>query len=67
LLADQPAHAEALALLEECANRLIVQAISAKGRGADFEARNTLEEVLSFSPENERALRLQREWSLAAR
>lgn len=67
LLADQPTNAEGLVLLEECANRLIVQAISAKERGEEFQARNTLEEVLSFNPGNERARRLQQAWIPATR
>ncbi len=62
LLTDQPANAAGLALLGECADLLVAQAVDAKQRGEDFEARNTLEEVLSFSPGHQRALRLQRRW-----
>lgn len=62
LLADQPAHAEGLTLLQECADRLIAQAIGDQAAGDSFRARNTLEEVLAFSPDNDRARRLRREW-----
>jgi hypothetical protein len=67
LLAVDPNNAEAMALLDECTRQLIQAAVRAHDQGLDYEARNTLEEVLGFNPDNERANRLWREWVDAAR
>ncbi|HEX7038094.1 MAG TPA: hypothetical protein VF210_20180 [Pseudomonadales bacterium] len=62
LLADDPGNRQALAMLELCSDRLIDAALRAHDQGMDYEARNTLEEVFGFDPQNERANRLWREW-----
>ena len=67
LLADQPNHPGALALLERCSNELIDASLRAHDQGLEYEARNTLEEVLGFDPNNPQANRLWREWVDAAR
>jgi hypothetical protein len=61
--ADHPGHREALALLGECTDRLIGRAQELSATGRSYEARNALEEVLVFNPENERANRLWDEWT----
>lgn len=62
ILQRQPGHAEAMAMLGECTTRLIDAAIEAREQGLAYEARNLLEEVRGFNPDNERANRLWREW-----
>jgi hypothetical protein len=67
LLDDYPGHPEAMALLGDCTDVLIEAAIDARRRGLDYEARNTLEEVLGFNPDNQRALALWEQWVGAPR
>lgn len=62
LLADDPDNQAARALLEQCGARLIDTAMTYHDRGLEYEARNTLEEVLSFQPDDPEANRLWREW-----
>lgn len=62
ILQRQPGHPEAMAMLGECTTRLIDAAIEAREQGLAYEARNLLEEVRGFNPDNERANRLWREW-----
>lgn len=67
LVEEHPDNEQALWLLALCAQRLIEQAVTAREQGRTFEARNTLEEVLGFHPEHERANRLWQEWVGASR
>jgi hypothetical protein len=62
LLAEQPAHQGALAVLGEATNQLLTAAMQSYERGLDYQARNTLEEIFGFNPENRRARQLWREW-----
>ncbi|MDZ7669406.1 MAG: hypothetical protein U5Q16_08280 [Gammaproteobacteria bacterium] len=62
IITRQPDHPEALALLGECTTRLIDAAIEAREQGMQYQARNLLEEVRGFNPDNERANRLWQEW-----
>lgn len=62
IMAREPGHPEALALLGECTTRLIDAAIDARRQGMQYQARNLLEEVRGFNPDNERANRLWQEW-----
>ncbi len=62
LLNERPGHPQAVAMLGECTARLIDAAVQAHQAGLDYEARNTLEEVLGFNPDSARARQLWREW-----
>lgn len=62
IMEREPGHAQALALLGECTTRLIDAAVEAREQGLDYQARNLLEEVRGFNPDNERANRLWQEW-----
>jgi len=62
IMAREADHPEALALLGECTSRLIDAAIDARQQGMQYQARNLLEEVRGFNPDNERANRLWQEW-----
>ncbi len=62
LLEERPGHPVAMAMLGECTARLIDAAVQAHQAGLDYEARNTLEEVLGFNPDSARARQLWREW-----
>lgn len=67
LLADEPGNPRALALLAECTSRLIDAAVRAHDQGLEYEARNTLEEILGFNPGHRQANRLWQEWVEDAR
>jgi hypothetical protein len=67
LLAEQPGHQGALDVLTEATNQLLTSAIQAYERGFDYQARNTLEEIFGFNPDNRRARQLWREWVGTAR
>lgn len=62
LLATDPDHPRAMAMLDEATRELIDAAVRAHDQGLDFQARNTLEEVFGFNPDSQRAHRLWREW-----
>ena len=62
LLTDQPGHAAAMAMMGEATNRLLNSAARAHAAGDLYQARNVLEEVFGFNPQNQRARRLWREW-----
>lgn len=62
VLSEHPEHPVALAMLEECSTRLVEAAVQAHEAGLDYEARNTLEEVLGFAPDSSRARELWRQW-----
>jgi hypothetical protein len=62
ILAEDPAHAEAVSLLERCAERMLDAAVQAEQHGLDFEARNLLEEVMAFYPEHPKATNLWQRW-----
>ena len=62
VLAQDPDNAQALELLGEASSRLIEAAVRAHDQGLDYEARNSLEEVLGFNPDHERSNQLWREW-----
>jgi hypothetical protein len=62
ILEAHPNDAAALEMLRECAQRLLLDAERAQADGAYFEARNLLEELLSFDPGNREALELWRLW-----
>jgi len=62
VLEDHPGHPRAMDMLDESTVRLIEAARQARARGLDYEARNSLEEVLGFNPDNATANRLWREW-----
>lgn len=61
-LIDNPGSEVALDLLHQCASQLINLAVEQHQRGKFFEARNTLEEVLGFDQNNERANLLWNVW-----
>jgi hypothetical protein len=61
-LVDNPQSEEALVLINQCANQLTTIAEGLYQKGESFDARNTLEEVLAFEPDNERANSLWIAW-----
>ncbi len=62
VLADDPDDVQARNMLEECSARLIEAATRAHDSSLDYEARNTLEEVFGFDPDNQQASRLWQRW-----
>lgn len=61
-LEDFPQHEQAKGLLAHCADILIEQAEKDYAQNKKFEARNTLEEVFAFDPQNSQALQLWEIW-----
>lgn len=67
LLKQHPRDPAVMDMLGQCTTRLIEAAVQARRQGLEFEARNTLEEVFGFNPDNEQARALWREWTGAPR
>jgi hypothetical protein len=62
ILERAPEQQEARALMAECGDKLVAAAVSYQQSGLEYQARNTLEEVLSFAPDHAEANRLWRAW-----